>query len=356
MFDQVYAGRRVLVTGHTGFKGSWLVYWLTRLGAEVCGAALPMEDPAHWTLLKPDCRHEICDIRAYDRLLRVFRDFRPEIVFHLAARPIVRLSYREPVETFDVNVMGTLKVLECCRNTSSVKSVVVVTTDKCYENPGDGRPFTESDPLGGHDPYSSSKAAAEIAVQSYRRSFFDPEGRVFCAAARAGNVIGGGDWAPDRLIPDMVRAAASGRTAGLRNPDSVRPWQHVLEPLSGYLLLGAGLFQERNELAGSWNFGPEPDDVLTVRQVARAMHECWEQMRFEERPEAAAPREAPRLVLNCAKAQKELRWRPVWESRRAIERTASWYRCFYESGRLNTADDLDAYCRDAAEKEASWIK
>lgn len=356
MFDRVYSGRRVLVTGHTGFKGSWLVYWLSRLEAKVCGAALPMEEPAHYSLLRPPCKSVICDIRESANLARVFREFQPEIVFHLAARPIVRLSYKEPVETFEVNVMGTVNLLECCRKTPSVKSVVVVTTDKCYENPDTGVPFAESAPLGGHDPYSGSKAAAEIAVASFRRSFFEPEGRIFCATARAGNVIGGGDWAPDRLIPDMVRAAAQGRTAQLRNPDSIRPWQHVLEPLSGYLQLGAVLFQEKREFTGSWNFGPGPGDVLTVRQVASAMHEEWEQMRFEEKAEAAPLYEAPRLVLDCAKARRELGWRPVWSSAGAIERTARWYRSFYESGCLDTADDLDCYLRTAQEKGLSWTK
>lgn len=356
MFDGVYNKRRCLITGHTGFKGSWLGFWLTRLGAEVCGAALPVEEPSHYTLLVSSYDSCFCDIRDPEGLAGIFNAFQPEIVFHLAAQPLVRLSYREPAETFSVNVMGTVNLLECCRKCESVKSVVVVTTDKCYENPEDGIPFKEDFPLGGHDPYSSSKAAAEIVVSGYNRSFFIPEKRIFCATARAGNVIGGGDWAADRLIPDLVRGAAADRIAKLRNPGAVRPWQHVLEPLSGYLQLGSLLYRERADLCGSWNFGPASVDTLTVGEVAEKMHSCWGKMRFEYEKDLQAPHEAAFLKLDCSKAAELLDWYGVWDSGTAIAHTVRWYREFYENKKIMTADDLERYCRDAEERGLAWTK
>ena len=356
MFGSIYNHRRCLITGHTGFKGSWLVFWLQQLGAEVCGAALPVEKPSHYALLKSSCSSHFCDVRDLEGLQKIFCAFQPEIVFHLAAQPLVRLSYREPVETFGVNVMGTVNVLECCKSCESVRSVVVVTTDKCYENPETGVPFSEVAPLGGHDPYSASKAAAEMVVSGYNRSFFIPRSRVFCASARAGNVIGGGDWAADRLVPDMVRGAAAGEITRLRNPGAVRPWQHVLEPLSGYLQLGAGLYQQKEELRGSWNFGPEENDTLTVGEVAEKMHNCWGKMRFEYEKELNAPHEAALLRLNCSKAAEILGWQGVWDSDNAIAHTVGWYREFYENQKVMTAEDLDSYCRDAENRGLAWTK
>lgn len=354
MFAGVYSNRRVLITGNTGFKGSWLGVWLSNLGAELCGVSLPAAALSHHELLKTHYRSRFCDIRDYDGLLEIFRDFKPEIVFHLAAQPLVRLSYRTPVDTFSTNVGGTVNVLECCRNTDSVRSVVVITTDKCYENPEDGVPFAESAPLGGYDPYSGSKAAAEIVVSSYRRSFFVPEGKILCASARAGNVIGGGDWADDRLVPDLVRAAAAGIRAKLRNPGAVRPWQHVLEPLSGYLWLGSKLLQNEKDFSGAWNFGPRHDDTMTVGEVAEKMHRCWDKMNFDIVPESSAPHEAGLLRLDCSKAEKYLNWHGVWSSSQAVEHTAAWYRAFYENGLIVTTDDLNEYTKEAANAGLAW--
>jgi CDP-glucose 4,6-dehydratase len=356
MFGGVYSKRRCLITGNTGFKGSWLGFWLSRLGACVCGVSLPAEEQSHFKLLEKNYETFFCDIRDLENLKKIFTAFQPEIVFHLAAQPLVRLSYREPVETFSANLMGTVNVLECCRLTESVASAVIVTTDKCYENPETGVPFKETDPLGGYDPYSSSKAAAEIAVSSYNRSFFLPEGRIGCASARAGNVIGGGDWAADRLIPDLVRGAVSGKVAKLRNPGAVRPWQHLLEPLSGYLWLGARLFEEKEKFAGSWNFGPALNDTLTVGEVAARMNRFWDKMRFEYKQEDKAPHEAKLLQLDCSKAAKELEWRGVWNSASAIEHTVRWYKEFYENNKLMTQEDLEDYCHDAEQRGLLWTK
>ena len=356
MFDSIYNKRKCLITGDTGFKGSWLRFWLEELGAEVCGVALPLEGMAHSKLLGDRSNSYFCDIRDRKALQEIFDTFQPEIVFHLAAQALVRFSYQAPVETFDVNVMGTVNLLECCRNTPSVKSAVIITTDKCYENPENGVPFTENSPLGGYDPYSGSKAAAEMVFSAYNRSYFLSEKRLFCASARAGNVIGGGDWAADRLIPDLVRGAAAGECAGLRNPGAVRPWQHVLEPLSGYLQLGAGLFQGREEYSGSWNFGPADTDTLTVGEVAQMMNSRWEKMRFEIVEEKNAPHEAALLRLDCSKAAEKLKWHGVWNAGTAVARTVEWYRAFYEEKRIMTADDLAAYCSEAEKRGLPWTR
>ncbi len=357
MFRGVYNKRRCLVTGNTGFKGSWLGFWLTRLGAQVCGVSLPAEKLSHWTLLEKEYETLFCDIRDLDALHKVFVSFKPETVFHLAAQPLVRLSYKEPVETFATNVMGTVNCLECCRLTESVENIVIVTTDKCYENPENGVPFKESDPLGGFDPYSGSKGAAEIAVASFNRSFFRSSGYApGCATARAGNVIGGGDWAADRLIPDLVRGAVAGQKARLRNPDSVRPWQHLLEPLSGYLWLGAQLLADKEKFSGSWNFGPAVSDTLTVGEVAEKMHNGWGKMQFEYEKEKNAPHEAALLRLDCSKAARELKWQGVWDAGTAIEYTVHWYREFYENNCIKTAENLECYCREAEKRGMVWTK
>ena len=362
MFNDVYRARRVLITGHTGFKGSWLSFWLRELGADLCGVALPPEgEPSHWALLDLGIRSELCDIRDLDKLKRIFADFRPAAIFHLAAQPLVRRSYRDPAATFAVNVTGTANVLEAARTCDAVQAVVVVTSDKCYENREWSRGYREDDPMGGYDPYSASKGCAELVVSSFRRSFFDPAGygtkhRTLLASARAGNVLGGGDWAEDRLVPDLMRGAAKGETALIRNPASVRPWQHVLESLSGYLALGERLLAGEAEFSDGWNFGPADGKAVTVGEAAEAMRREWSDIRVEFAPHADAPHEAKLLRLDCSKAAKKLKWRGVWTAEECFRRTARWYRDFYRQGRIDTAEDLLDYCRDAEKAGSSWTK
>jgi len=281
MFNNIYKNKKVLITGHTGFKGSWLALWLKELGAEVIGYALkPPTTPSHYELLtqQPTDNLNIIsiegDIRNYIKLNEIFQSYKPEIVFHLAAQPLVRYSYINPVETFETNVMGTINVFEACRNCESVRAIVNITSDKCYENKEWVWGYRESDPMGGYDPYSASKGCAELVTSAYRNSFFTPSypltdspPRVLLASARAGNVIGGGDWADDRLIPDIMRATAKNESVIIRNPKATRPWQHVLEPLSGYLLLGQKLLEGRKEFAGGWNFGPDDESNITVENL-----------------------------------------------------------------------------------------
>ena len=355
MFQGIYQNRRILVTGHTGFKGSWLCAWLNRLGAEVGGLALsPDQTPDHFSLLKTPMHNEICDVRNAEKVKRILKDFQPEIVFHLAAQPLVRTSYREPRETFETNVMGTVNLLEACRFIPSVRAIVVVTTDKCYANPENGKPFTEDDPLGGYDPYSASKGAAEIAVASYRSAFFSSADSPAVATARAGNVIGGGDWALDRLIPDLIRAAAANASASIRSPNAIRPWQHVLEALSGYLTLGAALLSRGQTFAAAWNFGPLEAEAFTVGDIIEIAKSEWNKISCRADENTDQVHEAARLLLNCRKAQNLLHWRPVWKTERAVRQTVRWYRDFYENGNLITLSDLESYCSDARKAGLEW--
>lgn len=328
-----WRGRRVLVTGHTGFKGSWLVLWLRAMRAEVVGLALA---PVGRSLFEDagvasDCTSHLVDLRDPASVQRVAAEARPEVVFHLAAQALVRPSYATAADTWMTNVMGTIHLLEALRRVDATRAIVVVTSDKCYEQRGTGKAFVESDPLGGHDPYSSSKAGAEIATASWRRSFFDDRG-VGVATARAGNVIGGGDWAVDRLIPDLARSATTADEVVLRSPDATRPWQHVLEPLRGYLMLGERLASGPQTDAGAWNFGPDAHDTLPVRRVAelfsRAMggavrYRCAADTRLHE---AAA------LTLSNEKARRELDWHPQWTVEQAIDLTADAYRVAIRQG------------------------
>ncbi len=350
MFDGAYSGRRVFVTGHTGFKGSWLTAWLLALGADVTGYALePPTEPSLFYALGLDdaIHHVVADVRDHEVLERELSAAQPEAVFHLAAQPIVRESYARPRETFETNVMGTVNLLEAVRQCSSVRGVVVVTSDKCYRNRDDGRRFREDDALGGHDPYSASKACEDLVGTAYGATFLREQG-VAVATARAGNVIGGGDWAPDRLVPDCVRALAAGVPVEVRSPDAVRPWQHVLEPLSGYLLLGAGTQQGGVSAEGAWNFGPSRDDSgLAVRWVVERFVEEWGSGSWAPAPgEANAPHEALHLDVDSDKATRELCWTPAWSSREAVRRTAAWYRRFSVEPQAAAAlvqDDLAAY-------------
>ncbi len=360
MFGDVYRDRRVLITGHSGFKGSWLAEWLIALGARVCGVSLrPGYEPNHHGLLKLPLLSEWANIREPGELRGIVGEFQPEIIFHLAAQPLVRLSYHEPVETFVTNVMGTVHVLETARTARSLRAVVAVTSDKCYENSGSGEPFRESDPMGGFDPYSASKGCAELAVASYRQSFFHPadygtKHHVLIASARAGNVIGGGDWAADRLVPDLMRTASRGGTAELRSPDAVRPWQHVLEPLSGYLLLGARLFAGDAGCAEAWNFGPEASGALSVAQAAGLLARHWDAVQYRAAAPKENPHEAKILRLDCTKAHEKLNWHPVWNAETAFRRTAEWYRDFYEEKQVNTIADRECYIADAKAAGAVW--
>lgn len=354
LFGNQYRGRRVLLTGHTGFKGSWLALWLAELGANITGIALPPDtSPNHWSLLELDVSERLMDIRDSHALMRAVKDTQPEIVFHLAAQPLVRRSYRDPLETWSTNVMGTANLLEACRQTASVRAIVVVTTDKCYENKERARGYSEADRLGGHDPYSASKAAAELVAASYRDAFFHETHSPLIATARAGNVIGGGDWSEDRLIPDLVRAIASGNPLEIRSPQATRPWQHVLESLSGYLLLGQKLLEGRKAFAEAWNFGPEPDDNRSVADVLARLKSHWPELewRVTDRPQ---PHEAKLLYLDCAKACTQLGWQPIWPLDKALAATADWYRAYLSDGRIESRSQLAAFVAQAQAASREW--
>ena len=325
-----YAGRRVWVTGDTGFKGSWLAFWLGRLGAEVLGIGLEPETeegPFARGDLASRIRHETADIRDRERMAALAKAFRPDAVFHLAAQALVRRSYAEPVETIDTNVRGTAHVLDAIRRAGHPCAVVVVTSDKCYENREEEYAYREEDPMGGHDPYSASKGCQELVAASYRDAFFGPGGAVRLATARAGNVIGPGDWAADRIVPDAVRAIRAGRPLRVRHPGAVRPWQHVLEPLGGYLRLGQALLAGEAQAAGAWNFGPDPAGARTVGDLADGFCRAWgEGAAWEAESQAANPHEAHLLQLSIEKAAARLGWRPRWDFDTTVRRTAAGYR------------------------------
>jgi CDP-glucose 4,6-dehydratase len=360
----LYSGKRVLVTGHTGFKGAWLCEWLLALGAEVHGVALPPLKPSLFESLDLAARmkHSVLDIRDAAALEAKVREVRPEFIFHLAAQALVRVSYREPAATFATNVLGTAHLLEAVRVSGLPCAIVAVTSDKCYENGGAApggaahggvaRSFKESDPLGGHDPYSASKAAAEIVIASYRDSFFAHGTDVALASARAGNVVGGGDWAEDRLVPDCMRALSAGRPIPVRNPAFTRPWQHVLEPLGGYLLLGARLEEARRKksaeeiarYAQAFNFGPEPDANRSVRdlvgEVLRHWPGAWEQV-----PQEKHLAEAPLLSLAIDKAKATLGWAPRWDFSETVAQTVAWYRDYFDRAEKSAPPSMIDFTR-----------
>lgn len=333
LFNDIYRGKKVLVTGHTGFKGSWLSIWLKEMGAEVIGYALdPYTEKDNFILA--ELKDKIIDIRGDIRdkkhLEEVFSTYKPEIVFHLAAQPLVRLSYDIPVETYEVNVMGTINVMECIRSTKETKIGIMITTDKCYENREQIWGYRENEAMGGYDPYSSSKGAAEIAINSWRRSFFNPKdyekhGKAI-ASVRAGNVIGGGDWAKDRIIPDCIKALEENKIIEIRSPKSIRPWEHVLEPLSGYLLLGQKLYENPTQYADGWNFGPNLDSIVTVWEIAEKVIKNYGSGKLNDISNPNELHEAKLLALDIAKARFELGWKPTLDIEETIEMTVEWYR------------------------------
>ena len=344
------------MTGHTGFKGSWLSLWLTELGAKLSGLALaPETEPNHWELLGLRMNDLRADVRDQAAVARAVEKARPEVIFHLAAQPLVRRSYRDPVQTWSTNVMGTAHLLDACRQTGGVQAVVVVTTDKIYQNREWPWGYRESDRIGGHDPYSSSKGAVELLTASYRDSFCDAADAPLIATARAGNVIGGGDWSEDRLVPDLIRSLAAGVPLEIRSPGATRPWQHVLECLSGYLLLGQKLLAGERALADAWNFGPEIDSNRSVAEVLDALSRHLPG--FETKSaKGGQPHEATMLYLDSSKAKSLLLWHPVWSLDEGVAATALWYRCFMETGKAPSREQLAAFVAQAASKGAAWVE
>ena len=349
-----WTGKKVLVTGHTGFKGSWLCLWLQSLGAEVTGYSLkPPTNPNLFEVadVGSGMTSVIGDIRDLARLQSVFAEVKPEIVFHLAAQPLVRASYVDPVETYSTNVLGTVHLLEAVRNTSSVRAVVNVTSDKCYENREWVWGYREHEPMGGHDPYSNSKGCAELVTSSFRNSFFNPERHsshgVALASARAGNVIGGGDWAADRLIPDILRAIGKGEPVVIRNPDSIRPWQHVLEPLSGYLQLAEKLYVEGARYGEGWNFGPNDEDAKPVSWIVGNLTKSWGEGASWKLDDSEHPHEAHYLKLDCSKAKMDLGWHPRWSLSHSLEKIIEWHRAWHagEDMRQVTLGQIEQFNR-----------
>ncbi|WP_201986345.1 CDP-glucose 4,6-dehydratase [Hymenobacter rubidus] len=351
--EAVYKGKKVFLTGHTGFKGAWLLQWLYLLGAEVKGYALaPVSEDDLYNLIEGNtlCHSIIADLQDSARLEKEILSFQPDFIFHLAAQPLVRLSYEVPSETFLVNAIGTAYVLDAIRKLQKPCTVVLITTDKVYENKEWVYPYRETDRLGGYDPYSASKACAELVINSYQQSFFNlasfTQHRKGIASARAGNVIGGGDWAKDRIIPDIVRALRVDHPVTVRNPQAVRPWQHVLEPLGGYLLLGAKLAAEPLRYSGSWNFGPNAEDNKTVGELVDIAITTWGSGNYEYPPLTAQPHEAGLLKLDISKATNELRWHPKYKAAEAIARTLVWYKAFSQDrtvARQLVHEDIMAY-------------
>lgn len=331
---EIYKGKTVLVTGHTGFKGSWLAVWLNELGSRVVGYALdPISNRDNFNLtnLKDKIIDIRGDIRDTDKLNAVFNKFKPDIVFHLAAQPIVRYSYEHPKYTYEVNVIGTINILEAIRSTYETKVGIIITSDKCYENREWIWSYRENDALGGYDPYSSSKGCVELLVSSYRNSFFNTDKykqhQKLIASVRAGNVIGGGDWSQDRIVPDSIKSLEAGKEIIIRNPKSIRPFQHVLEPLSGYLLVGAKLLEGDLKFSGAWNFGPNPESIVTVEDIVEKIIKYWGGGSWiHSQAEKNAPHEANLLSLDISKAKYYLNWYPRWNVEMALEKTVDWYK------------------------------
>ena len=335
-YNNIYNGKRVLVTGHTGFKGGWLSLWLKELGAKVIGYSLdPPTQPSFFEAidLKNKLIHIIGDVRDENHLLSVFEKYQPEFIFHLAAQSLVRFSYKEPQLTYETNVMGTVNVLEAIRKSKSVRAAVIITSDKCYENKEWIYGYRENDSVGGYDPYSSSKGCAELVVSAYRNSFFNPKDsgkihNIALSSVRAGNVIGGGDWGGDRLISDCVKTLSQNKIINIRNPQATRPWQYVLEPLNGYLLLGSKMYKDGVKYSSAWNFGPNGNDIITVEEIVKSVIKNWGKGEYKV-DISRQPHEAGFLKLETSKARIFLGWKPVYEIYETIKRTINWYKYFY---------------------------
>jgi CDP-glucose 4,6-dehydratase len=369
VFGGAFRGKRVLVTGHTGFKGSWLSLWLRELGATVTGYALePPTTPSNFDASKVQtclARHVIADVRDAETLATVVREADPDIIFHLAAQALVRESYRDPVTTVSTNVLGTVNLLEAVRGRRKPCVVVVITSDKCYENREWLYGYRETDQMGGHDPYSMSKGAAELVVASWRRSFFAPaaldQHGICVATVRAGNVVGGGDWQQDRVLADCIRSLEFGRPIDIRNPTATRPWQHVLEPLGGYLLLASRMLtvlpDDGASLADAWNFGPEPSNCWPVARLVDEVIRCRGSGSWRDTSNPADPHEAGLLALCCDKAARVLGWRPVWDVRRAVAETVAWHKAFAADANVANVcrQQIDGYCADACGMAGTWV-
>jgi CDP-glucose 4,6-dehydratase len=365
-FSNFYKGKKVLVTGNTGFKGSWLTAWLDMLGADVYGLALPPEKD-DWLFvqagLNKRCHHTDGDIRDPELVQNVITSVKPDVILHLAAQAIVRASYSDPVGTAATNIMGSVHILEAVRQLKKPVAVVMVTSDKCYENREWPYAYRENDPMGGHDVYSMSKGAAELVVASYRRSFFPPDGKIAVASARAGNVIGPGDWAADRIVPDAMRTLLNGKTLVVRNPAATRPWQHVLEPLSGYLWLGAKLLEKESTwVRDGWNFGPGLDAARTVAELADAMISELGKGKWQTDQKGKHPHEANFLRLSIEKASNLLGWQPVWPFARTMEKTVAGYQSLVAAGthaakaRSFINKEISSYMNDAGKLGCHWAR
>ncbi|MEW6606608.1 MAG: CDP-glucose 4,6-dehydratase [bacterium] len=362
---QIYENRRVLVTGHTGFKGGWLSVWLTELRAKVIGYSLqPPTQPNLFESinLNDKIEHIIGDIRDEKNLLAIFEEYQPEFVFHLAAQPLVRFSYKEPKFTYETNIMGTVNLLEAVRKSRSVKVCVIITSDKCYENKEWIYGYREIDPMGGYDPYSSSKGCAELITASYRNSFFNPKDygkihQVSLSSVRAGNVIGGGDWGEDRLIPDCVKSFSKNKTVLIRNPHATRPWQYILEPLSGYLLLGALMYENGAKYSSGWNFGPNDESIIKVEEIVKCLIKHWGSGDYQiDTSNVTQPHEASLLKLDISKVRALLGWKPIYHIYESLEKTIMWYKSFYNDVGLEklyeiTVQEIRNYINSINRKE-----
>jgi CDP-glucose 4,6-dehydratase len=325
-------GKRVMITGHTGFKGSWLALWLQYLGSDVVGySKLPPTETNHYSLLEleKNIQSVIADIRDLDNLKKIINDYKPEIIFHLAAQALVRASYIDPIETYSTNVLGTINLFEAVRSTNYTKVIINVTSDKCYENKEWVWGYRENEPMGGSDPYSSSKGSVELLTTCYQRSYFTPDSQTCLASVRAGNVIGGGDWAEERLVPDIMRAFVSGKSVDIRNPNSIRPWQHVLEPLAGYLQLAQTIYKKGHQFAGGWNFGADSDDAKPVIYIVEKLTQLWGgQASWKIVEDKKSFKEANFLKLDCSKAKTQLGWYTKWNLNTTLTKTVEWYKAY----------------------------